>query len=416
MSFDFPIAVAIISRMADPVATTAAFLIMTSIAMWIESPVIDLMATTTTLAKNHQNHIQLQRFSLWIMAGVASVHALVAFTPIYNAIALNLVHAPQEVARIAHTGLVYMTPWAAIIGWRRHRQGILIRYGNTRPVGIGTAIRVVVMAAYAIPLSHLSQWPGIVIAGSGLSISVAAESLFIYWVSATTVAAHLLPGMGENDAPLTMRKLIKFHSPLTATTMLTLITPLIISLALAKAEQPVLSLAAWQVAMNILFPLRSSTFALIELVITLYRDAASAQILRRFCLGVGVFLTTLTVILWLTNVDLWFFRRMLGTTQEIAMLAHIAVIGCAIVPLLGALQSFVRGLLTAHHLTASRFAATAVAFVTLAGMLAIGVGLAWAGIVSAAAAMTVSQATEFGVLYYSFRSRLKDFGFVRQQA
>ncbi len=78
----------------------------------------------------------------WTNVFVTIVAVAVAFTPLYLWIVLSVMRIPPHIARAAHPGMQIMTLWSAAIGVRRFLQGVLIRYGRTRWIGIGTAARL----------------------------------------------------------------------------------------------------------------------------------------------------------------------------------------------------------------------------------------------------------------------------------
>src|SRR5213078_1765141 len=120
---------------------------------------------------------------------------------------------------------------------------------------------------------------------------------------------------------LTMRKLVAFHSPLVMTTMVILLGAPTISAFLSKAPEPVLSLASWQVAFSLLWLFRTVTFALPEVVITLYKDDQSARKLREFCVRVGVFTSGIAVLAAFARLDVWFFLHVLKCKPPTAEMA-----------------------------------------------------------------------------------------------
>src|SRR5689334_12092802 len=166
MALESPICVSVVSRLpfhGSPIAklNTAAFLVLMSIALFIETPVIDLLSTSTTLSKNRQDYELVNRFVWILMIATAVVHALVIFTPIYWVVTLNVLRLKPEVAEAARIGLAMMVLWSPAIGWRRFRQGLLIRFHRTRMVGYGTAVRVGTVALLNMSLFFLSNLPGI---------------------------------------------------------------------------------------------------------------------------------------------------------------------------------------------------------------------------------------------------------------
>ena len=403
MAIESPIALSVISRMPNSEISTAAFQPLMALALLIESPVIDLLTTATTLGKDRQHYVQLSRFVWILMAFVTAVHTIVSWTPLYWIVTERIIGLEAPVAQVARIGLMLMVPWSALIGWRRYLQGILIRNGHTRLIGFGTAIRMVTMATVAATLSHLGLFNSVTTVAACLLCSVAAEAAFIH-ISSRPVVRHRLTHVDDTLTPLTQSFLARFHIPLTATTMVTILSQPLVSAALARSPSPTLALASFQVASSIIWLHRTIVFALPEVVITLYQSGQAALKLKRFCVGVGLITTGTMLITAITNVDSVIFRRLLGyRNEEIIHLAHLCLILSCLLPLFGALQSYLRGVLAAHHLTVSRLAAILVALVTMLTILGIGVLARWPGVVTASAALTSAQLAELVVLAQSWR-------------
>lgn len=394
MSIESPISISLISRLPQPVEHTATFLVLMGLALWIESPIIDLLATSTTLCRDRQSFAVISRFVLWLMAWCTVVHALASLTPLYNLITDELLGVPSEVRALLRTPLAIMIPWSACIGWRRYRQGLLIRSGRTRAVGFGTAVRMGTMAVVGVLLYRTHRFTGTELAAIALIASVFAEAVFAHLASRQAVRE--LPA--SEGPPLEMSKLLRFHLPLTATTMLTLATIPIVSAAVAKSQGPVLQMAAWQVTSTLLWMHRTVVFALPEVIITLYKDQESIAKLRAFCLGVGAGASGFLALLWVARLDVVFFLSVLGAAPRTAETAHFALGLCLLFPFIGALQSYARGMLTVRHLTMPRLFAVVAGMVFLLVGLWLGLKLQWAGVAIAAFAMTIGLIAEWVVL------------------
>lgn len=394
MAIEAPIALGVISRMAHAEINAAAFQPLMALALWIESPVIDLLTTATTLGKDRQHYIQLSRFVLKLMLWVTVVHTLVAATPLYWIVTEQIIGLKPSIAEATRPGLIVMIPWSAFIGWRRYLQGIMIRNGQTRLIGFGTAVRMGTMAVVTIALYFATDLSSIPLVATGLVCAVGAEAMFAHWASRRTIHAFLsddAPGL----RPITERAIFDFHLPLTLTTMVTLLGQPLLSSALARSPNSTLALASFQFASTIIWLHRTIVFALPEVVITLYRDEQSMQKLRRFCIYVG-FITTGTMALTaFTNLDSLIFKEVLGEKDErIVRMAHLALQLSCLLPMIGALQSYLRGILAVHHLTVSRLAAILVSITCLIGMLALGVALGWPGVVTSSVALTTAMLAE----------------------
>jgi len=398
MGLEGPVCEGVINRLHRPEINAAAWPILMAIAIWVESPVIDLLSTSTTLARDRQRYELISKFVWFLLLWVTIAHALVILTPLYGVIVEGLMGVNPAVARAARSGLVILIPWSAMIGWRRYLQGILIRHGRTRAIGLGTSARVTTLVFVAITLFRTTHLPSIIIASIGIILSVAVEATFIHWLSRDVIARHFRRSAESSDDPLTMRKLVSFHAPLSATTMVNLLVMPLVSAGLARTDKPVLALAGCGVAGAILFLHRAVTFCVPEVVITLYKDEQSRAKLRNFSLSVGAISSGLILLLGLTGLDRFLFAWLIQAKPPIAEVAHWCYLYSAAVPIVDSAQAYVRGVLTAHHLTVSRLIAVLAAIVVLVGGVAIGVALRWSGPVLAAVSVTGGLLAELVVL------------------
>jgi hypothetical protein len=398
MAIESPISVGVLSRLPQPELNTAAFFVMMALALWIESPVIDLLSTSTTLAKTRDSFRVLTKFTLWILGFVTAIHALVAFSPLFHWISVDLLGVPAHIADAAKPGFQIMTLWSACIGWRRFLQGVMIRFGATKLVGFGTFVRMSTMTVTALSLYFFAELRSIDIAAIALMASVASEAIYVHIAAGPIVRNRLELAEVAADVPLSYRKLIAFHAPLTATTTVMMLGSPLVAWALAKAASPETALAGWQVSSTLAWMCRTVVFALPEVVITLYRDEQSAEKLRRFCLSVGVVTSAVLVLFALFRIDVAFFTNVLKAERNVAEVAHAAFFAVAATPLIGAMQSYVRGMLTAHHKTVARFTAVIVSMTALALFLFLTIILGFAGVISAALALTAAMAAELWVL------------------
>lgn len=401
MALEGPIAVGVISRLPHPEVNTAAFLAIMSLSIWIESPVIDLLATATTLGKDAQSYRALQRFVLYVNLWVTAAHALVVLTPLYWIVAYKVMALEPAVAEAARMGLALMVPWSALIGWRRYRQGLLIRNGQTRVIGLGTTLRVSVIAVAAISFAALSHWPSTVVIAAALMCSVSAEATFIHFVSEPVIREKVLAAPTE-VLHLSGRRLAAFHFPLTATTMVKLLTNLVIGAGLARTTNGTQAMAAYQIAGASAFMFRAFGFCLPEVVVALYRDEATRLALKKFCLSVGLTMTMAMLILSVTGIDGLLFKHVLGADANLLPVARTMFVAVALAPLLDSVQAYIRGVLTAHHLTMSRMAAVVVSTLVLIGAVQLAVQLRWPGPTLAGLALTTSLLAEYGVLVFSW--------------
>jgi hypothetical protein len=401
MGLDGPVNVAVIQRLPKPELGAAAFAILFSLSIWIESPIIDLLATATTLAGTQKRYALLRRFVLSLIFWVTGLHALVSATPLYWLVTERLMALPHILALTARPALIVLIPWSGLIGWRRAHQGVMIRRGLTRAIGLGTALRGCTLVAVSFGLMiYAPQVSSMLICAFALITSVAVEALFVHIVSQSAVRS--LP-IDDLQPPLTSRKLLAFHFPLTATTMVGLLVGPLVATGLARTPDPIRALAAYQVASSVFFLFRMIAFCLPEVVITLGKDDQSIQALKRFSISIGALGSAAMVVMAVSGLDRLIFGRVLHAPPEIVRLAHLTFVGCTALPLIDAAQSYVRGVLTAQFRTTSRLVAVGAAIAGLGVALVLGVVLAWPGFVVVGSAITAALVCELFVLVVAVR-------------
>lgn len=396
MAAESPICAGFVNSLPDRHVQIAAVLVLFSVALFIESPVIDLLSTSTALARNRASFAAIRRFSVWLMAAAGAVHTLVALVPpLHDFVFRTLLSQSAEVAEATRVPMMIMIPWSPAIGWRRHVQGLLIRQGLTKPIGLGTGIRVISIFLVGLAGYLSGRLTGAEVAALALSFSVVAEAVYIHFAGRRVMHGLALVESGER---VSHRELLAFHMPLTLSTMVMMVGMPLTSKALASAPDGVLAMNFWQVQMTLGFLLRTITFALPEVVIANWRPGPDARLLSRFCLGIGAGLSVLMVVLALTGADRWFFMAVARADADVAHGAHQAFLACSLLPVSAAATNYVKGVLGVMKVTSTRVWGTGASMVVLAASLGAGVALQWPGVTTAAFGVTASQVTEFVVL------------------
>ena len=265
MTVEGPITSATVSRLPDSVTMLAAYGVVISLSVFIESPIINLLSTSTALVKDQASYRLGQRFTLWLIIPLTVLTAAIGFVPgVFDVIVRNLLSVPDEIAAHVRPGMQIMLLFTAAIGWRRYHQGVLINLDEGRRIAQGTGLRLVVMVLILLPLAWWTELTGVQVGAISLIIGILAESAFIYFH--TERGAKTLPA-DKADEPLSMNQLFWFHMPLAGTSILILIAQPLVAAALARMDNPTESLAAWPVIFQLLLVLRAPALSLPEVVI-----------------------------------------------------------------------------------------------------------------------------------------------------
>lgn len=193
MAAEGPYLAAIIARLAQPTENLAAFGVAFALAIIIEAPVIMLMAASTALVTDAASYAALRRFTYTLAAALTLVQVVVVLPPVFDWLALSLIGLPPDVARLTHHGLAIMLPWPVAIGYRRFRQGLLIRRRLTRLVTYGTAVRLAAMSAVALAAARVPGLQGVHVGTIALATGVVVEAVASR-IMTRGVVAELLAG------------------------------------------------------------------------------------------------------------------------------------------------------------------------------------------------------------------------------
>jgi hypothetical protein len=373
MGCELPAASAVMARMADPKVSLAAYGgVVFPLALLLESPVIMLLSASTALCRDWQSYRLVRRW-MFLAGGLSTVlHALLAYTPLYDVVIGGLLHPPAEVLGPARLGLRIMLPWSMAIAYRRTQQGVLIRAGNSRAVGIGTGVRLAGLGTVLALGSLAGHWPGIVVGTAAIAFGVTCEAVY------AGLAVHpVLKGQLRHAPaaahPLTSGAFLRFYVPLAVTPLIMFLAGPISSAAMSRMPRALDSLAALPVVNGLVFTLRSTGFALNEVVVAMLERTGALPVLRRFALSLAAVTTLgLAAVAATPLAHLW-FSDVSALPPALDRLGSTGLWLTLILPALTALQSYYQG--TLLHVHRTRGITESVAFYLAATTILLGAGV-----------------------------------------
>lgn len=404
MTFEGPWIQGVISRRPDAELQLAAFGIVFSLMILIESPVIMLLATSSALSRDGQAYRILSRFAMGLNVFVTIVAVLMAFTPLLDLWLGGVLGIPPDVIDAARPGVALMILFPGFIGYRRFYQGILINHNHTRVIGTGTILRLIVSAGLAMLIGAITDWPGVVLGGIGLGAAVAAESLYVRYMARADVADLKRTPRPASKPDLNYGAAMRFHLPLALTSIMTLLVRPLIESGLASTDDARAALAAWPVIFSIFLILRSGGMAWQEVVIALSRSRQALDALRRFTLMLGFGTSGLMLVLSFTPAIDIYTGTVLGIPENIQPLVKLGAQIGVLIPMLTTFQSYLRALLMRSDRTARIYQGMALGFGLTAATMFGGLALGLPGIMSASLAMTLGLVTELAFLFVAQRA------------
>ena len=408
MSLELPALIAIVARLPEPEINLAAYSgIVFPLALLFESSIIMLLAASTALSKDWASYQLIRRFMMTASAILTGVHILVVYTPLYYLIARDIMGQPEEIIAAGRLGLMIMTPWTWSIAYRRFNQGVLIRFGHSRTIGIGTVVRLSTNVL-VLSIGYLAgNIPGVAVATSAVIAGVLSEAIFIGIVVRPVITRQvkIVPPLAD---PLTWKGFYAFYTPLVLTALMSLLALPIGSAALSRMPQDIESLATWGVISGLMFLFRSPALAYNEVVVALLDEQKSYSNLRRFTAWLAGCTTLAILVFLVTPLTEFWFTSVMYLSPELQILALSSIWLALPLPALAALQSWYQGALLQSHRT--RGITEAVVLYLGMNILTLTIGVIWgqvAGIYIGVFSLLISTIAQTAWLGYRGRPALR---------
>jgi hypothetical protein len=408
MTLEGPAQSAIVARLADAEVNLAAWGgVVSPFTFVIAAPIIMMLSAATALTQDYATYLKLRRFMLRTSLLLTALHILIAFTPLYDLVARHIIGAPESILEPGRIGMRIVTPWAMAIGYRRFNQGVMIRFGHSKAVGVGTIIRLGANLVMLLTGYLIGTIPGIIVACAAISTGVVGEAIYSGLRVRPIVRDEIIPAPpGE---PLTTRDFLSFYIPLALTSLIWVIIQPFGSAAISRMPNPLASLAAWPVVNGLLFLLRSPGMALNEVVIAHLGRPGAARTLRRFAailLGVTAAISLLIIATPLANV--WLTTVMALPADLIGISQGALWLGIGL-PMLAVLMSWFQGRIMHSRHTRSITEATTIYSLLMVAILGAGIAMQrFAGLYVAVAAYGIASLAQIGWLWLKSRTALRE--------
>ncbi len=397
MNLEGPVVASGLSRLPEPALALAAFGVAFNLALLVESPIISMLEGSIALVRDRQSFFRFGLFMAAAGLGLALLGFGLYFTPAVDRVMLDVLGVPPEIAREAAAAVRFLVLWPPLIGLRRFLQGLMVRFGKTRPIAYAVVVRLAVLGIVVFWGPSVFHLPGAMLGTLAEALSVAAEALLIAWWSRPAVGRvlHELPSRGIS--PLTAGAILKFYTPLIWMQVLLNAVPSVITGGIGRATLPELSLAAWPVVNSTVNLVGNPLSMLQHTVIAV--GTTRAHRVSRFTVGAGlVGSAALTLLAFTPLLDVYLGGR-LGLTPRIVDLARTPVRILVVLPVLVALRALLRGRLVAVRQTSLVGLAVTIYLLAIAVLLpVVAARTGFPGVVAAGIALVGATAAEVGFL------------------
>jgi hypothetical protein len=326
MSAEPALLTAVVARLANPTINLAAYGSVASPLIGIlQAPILTLLSLSTAMSKDWDSFQKGRKIMFYLGGGLTVLYVAIAFTPLYYVLVVNLIGAPAEIVEPARLAMYVGLPWAFAVAYRRFHQGLMIRFGHSRAITIGTMFRFTADIIVVIIALRVQTIPGAVVATAMMVCGVVTEAVYVGW-RVRPVIRHELRHAPPLLVPVQLREMIVFFIPLALTPFLNMLVRPIGSAALSRLPDPLHALAIWPVISSLSWLVITPGAAYNEVVIALLDREGSRRSLKQFMDILMGSQFVLMLVLTLTPLSLFWFDQVSGLSAMDARLAAQAFI------------------------------------------------------------------------------------------
>lgn len=403
-----PIISAALARTEDPELALAAFSVALSVTTPLVSPLFGMRQIVTALCVDRAMIRRLGRF-VWLLGGGATILLLLLSIPsLYIAATDRVLGIPVDIARLGAPAMLLLATSPLLSIGRGFYQGILVRFGNAHPIGLG-AFGYLLSCSLAVFAAILwLELPGAVAAALALLVGNLVY-LVIVWFPTRSMRFGTPARIPERDASFAAHKrstryVVSLYYPLAVSTALSALLEPLVQAGIARTPEPALSLAAYPVCVSVVWLARTHLWNTQQVVIARVVDITSYRAVRRFIVTLSLGTTALVSIPLVPSVGDWLFGDLIGlqgAVKEYAWRGYAILIPA---PFLQGWRSLYYGTLVA--LGATRSIQTSAVARVIALLLGLGAGVLHggiAGIYVAVGATLLAEIAEVGSLHVAVR-------------
>ena len=237
MLMDIPVLNAFLARAPEAELSLAAFGIANSLVFMLEEPIYLILDLSIALSGSRAAFRTLRRFYVAMGLGLTALGVLVLYTPLWQVLLQGLMGIPASIAPTAATTLRILMWWVFPIGWRRLHQGVLVRDGRTPIIGMGTAIRLVVVSVGMLVGQALTTIPAVYLGALAAGAGALVETALIHWAAQSSIAQRPAEN-AANETPVTFGTLWSLFVPRAITSVIFLFFPPFVCAGVASAPMP----------------------------------------------------------------------------------------------------------------------------------------------------------------------------------
>lgn len=388
-----------IAYLPDAQINLAALGIAKSLAIFFESPIISILHASNALAPSQASRKALWRFTLAMGIALTVLQFIVGSPWGFDLIGVGILRIPKALATNVQQVLLIMGGWAFLIAWRRYFQGLLIYHGQSQAIAKASFARLATLVIVLV-IGFWLKASGTVLAATALMIAVFVEALLVTWMAYQSDAVRPPEANASSSKlPNNWREVSKFYFPLANSMLVVWGGRALLIGILAQTEDATVAIASWTATWGLVSVIANST-RMVQQIVIKYHHQVSEQKLLIFAGAIGAACSLFLLAIGSSPIGGQIIQAFIGGDRFLAQNMKNALLLCAGIPLLVALQNAIQGLFISDGKTGQVNFVTWFCTAILLLVTLIAVQQKMDGAMAAAIAMSTSMLVEVCYLFW----------------
>ncbi len=326
-----------IVRIADSPETALAAYAVARNLIWLFSPFAVMVPNAyLVLVKDETTRIKYRNFLMILCGSVIAFGLLVVLTPLRHVLLRSFIGLTLPLAQKTRQVFFVFLLFPLFTMWRGFSQGALIQRHQTKYLLVGSAARFFTLLLSVMAGRYVPFIPGAVYGAILFIVSTAVDAACIHWLSRRTArreaeAQRARVSKGDigseprtslssaklGDSGLSFLRIFIFFFPLMFTTWVMAASRTVINAGLARTLHPEVALAAFSVAVSLVFSFESPTFVLRHTTLAFDDRPTTIRRMKIFSLATGTVMTLSIFIVSVTPAIRVILLDLIGVTGTV---------------------------------------------------------------------------------------------------
>ncbi len=339
----------IIARFPNDKHNLAAFGVAQSVLLLFESPILMIFSATIAAVSGKESFRRMHSFTLWNGFLMSLMIVFTCTTPLFDLLIERWMGVPTELQPLIWEVMVYTIPIPLVVALRRFYQGILVRAAQAQFVALGTALRLLAMAASGVTAALIGL-NAMQVVGICWLFGMFTDYFVAVYIGRKAIAAIQSETDSGTAKIRTVGDLSRYYYPLALSHIIPFAGASLQTAVITQSRFALESLATISVVFGFVALFRALGLAYQDTVVALLSNQSiPLRELRRFAYALAFVSTLVYLVAVLSPFDEFWLAEVNGLSPELCAFALGPMLLFVLHPSLSVLYAYQRGRILSEH-------------------------------------------------------------------